>query len=216
MLNGPQLSPVKRAYLAMRELEERLRQAESRNREPLAIVGLACRFPGRSDTPAAFWSLLENGGDAVGELNRWDMDAFYDPDPAARGKMSTRYGALLERVDLFDPQFFEIAPREAHRMDPQQRLLLEVAWEALEDAGHAALIALSLALRRVPRDLQQRLRAACDSVGRLVPHRLPTTPPAWRTASPPAACPTCSGCKDPASPSTPPVPLRWLPPTSPA
>ena len=135
MLNDPRLSPVKRAYLAMRELEDRLQKAESRNKEPIAIVGLACRFPGHSETPAAFWSLLENGAGAVGELNRWNMDAFYDPDPAARGKMSTRCAALLDEIDRFDPRFFEIAPREAHRMDPQQRLLLEVAWEALEDAA---------------------------------------------------------------------------------
>ncbi|WP_437594336.1 type I polyketide synthase [Sorangium sp. So ce1000] len=105
--------------------------------EPIAIVGIGCRLPGGAGDPASFWRLLAERGDAVREIpaDRWDVDAFYDPDPDAPGKMYTRYGAFLDRVDGFDPHFFEISPREAARMDPQQRLLLEVAWEALEDAG---------------------------------------------------------------------------------
>ncbi|WP_437803662.1 type I polyketide synthase [Sorangium sp. So ce693] len=105
--------------------------------EPIAIVGIGCRLPGGAGDPASFWRLLAERGDAVREIpaDRWDVDAFYDPDPDAPGKMYTRYGAFLDRVDGFDPRFFEITPREAARMDPQQRLLLEVAWEALEDAG---------------------------------------------------------------------------------
>ena len=106
--------------------------------ESIAIVGIGCRFPG-ADGPEAFWRLLRDGVDAIGEVpgDRWNLAVFYDPDPATPGKMSTRWGGFLERVDEFDARFFGIAPREAARMDPQQRLLLEVAWEALEDAGQA-------------------------------------------------------------------------------
>jgi amino acid adenylation domain-containing protein/thioester reductase-like protein len=103
-------------------------------KEPIAIVGLSCRFPG-APNPRAFWELLRNGVDAITEVpsDRWDVNAFHseNPDP---GKVTTRYGGFLEDVDLFDPHFFGISPREATRMDPQQRLLLEVSWEALENA----------------------------------------------------------------------------------
>jgi amino acid adenylation domain-containing protein/thioester reductase-like protein len=103
-------------------------------KEPIAIIGLSCRFP-QASNPGAFWKLLRNGVDAITEVpsNRWDIDAFHseNPDP---GKITTRYGGFLEHVDLFDPAFFGISPREAARMDPQQRLLLEVSWEALENA----------------------------------------------------------------------------------
>jgi acyl transferase domain-containing protein/thioesterase domain-containing protein/aryl carrier-like protein len=106
--------------------------------EPIAIVGLGCRFPG-ADGPEAFWTLLVEGRDAVADVpaDRWDNDAYYDPTPGAKGKMYTRKGGFLERVDLFDAGFFGVSPREAARMDPQQRLVLEVAWEALEDANIA-------------------------------------------------------------------------------
>ena len=106
--------------------------------EPIAIVGIGCRFPG-ADGPAAFWELLRDGVEAVGEVpaDRWDIDAFHDPDPAAPGKMVARRAGFLDRVDRFDADFFGISPREAMHTDPQQRLLLEVSWEALEDAGQA-------------------------------------------------------------------------------
>src|SRR5262249_49024462 len=104
--------------------------------EPVAIIGMSCRLPGAND-PAAFWRLLCEGREASGEgpPARWDVDRFYEPDPAAPGKPYVRRGGFLDQVDQFDPLFFRIAPREAACMDPQQRLMLELAWEALEDAG---------------------------------------------------------------------------------
>ena len=131
------LSPVKQAYLKLEELQSRLDAVEQAKREPIAIVGIACRFPGGSHDPEAFWRFLREGQDAVREIpaDRWDIEAYYDPNPGTAGKMYTRSGAFLDRVDLFDPQFFGIAPREAIGMDPQQRLLLEVTWEALERSG---------------------------------------------------------------------------------
>jgi len=109
------------------------------NNEPIAIIGMGCRFPGGAATPEAFWQLLRSGGDATGEIpaERWDVEAFYDPDRDAAGKMYTRRGAFLQDIRGFDAQFFGISPREAAMMDPQQRLLVEVAWEALEDAGQS-------------------------------------------------------------------------------
>jgi myxalamid-type polyketide synthase MxaE and MxaD len=111
----------------------RVREA---NAEAIAIIGIGCRFPGASDT-RAFWNLLRNGVDAIREVpaDRFNLHDFYDPDPAAPGKIVTRWGGFIEHVDQFDAHFFGISPREAARMDPQQRLLLELTWEALEDAG---------------------------------------------------------------------------------
>jgi acyl transferase domain-containing protein/acyl carrier protein len=106
--------------------------------DAVAVVGIGCRFPGAPD-PAAFWQLLRTGGDAIGEVprDRWDVDAFFDRDPSAPGRMISRFGGFLSDVAGFEPSFFGVSPREAARIDPQQRLLLEVAWEALEHAGIA-------------------------------------------------------------------------------
>ena len=100
------------------------------------MIGYACRFPGGVRDPAGFWKLLREGVDAIREVppERWDLQAYYDPDPATPGKMYTRHSGFLDEIDQFDAHFFGISPREAVRMDPQQRLLLEVAWEALEHA----------------------------------------------------------------------------------
>ena len=104
--------------------------------EPIAIVGLACRFPGAAD-PEALWQLVRNGVDAITDIpaGRFDAEALYDATPGARGKIATRQGGFLGQIDGFEPSFFGISPREAACIDPQQRLLLEVAWEAFEDAG---------------------------------------------------------------------------------
>lgn len=107
--------------------------------EPIAVVGIGCRFPGDVHAPHDYWQLLHQGHSAVREVpaDRWDADRYYNPDFHAPGKMNTRWGGFLEGFDRFDPSFFGISPREASTMDPQQRLLLEVAWEALWDAGIA-------------------------------------------------------------------------------
>ncbi|MFB1483786.1 type I polyketide synthase [Corallococcus sp. RDP092CA] len=136
-MNAP--SPLLKAYLAIEELEARLAAVEQARREPIALVGIGCRFPGGAVDPASFWELLRDGRDATSEVpaDRWRIDDYFDADPDAPGKMYTRRGAFLDRVDAFDAAFFGISPREAASMDPQQRLLLEVAWEALEHAGIA-------------------------------------------------------------------------------
>ncbi|MCA9970347.1 MAG: type I polyketide synthase, partial [Anaerolineales bacterium] len=114
--------------------------ADPRPRDPIAIVGIGCRFPGGVNDVAAFWRLLRNQVDAIGDIpaNRFDIDAFHDPRPATPGKIVTRQGGFLDDVERFDARFFGVSPREAERLDPQQRLLLETTWEALEDAGQPA------------------------------------------------------------------------------
>jgi acyl transferase domain-containing protein/acyl carrier protein len=107
--------------------------------EPIAIVGIGCRFPGGADTPDAFWEFLRNGGDAVREVpaSRWNAADYYSADANVPGAISARQGGFLDGIDRFDAAFFGISPREALTLDPQQRLLLETAWHALEDASIA-------------------------------------------------------------------------------
>lgn len=103
---------------------------------PIAIVGAACRFPGANNL-SEFWELLQNSVDAITEVppDRWDIESYFDAEKKQPGKMNTRWGGFLDKIDHFDPLFFGISPREAIFMDPQQRILLEVSWEAFENAG---------------------------------------------------------------------------------
>ncbi len=137
--NAEQLSPLKRALLALEDMRERLDAANSARHEPIAIIGMGMRLPGGVTDASSLWTMLSNGVDAIGEIpaDRWDVDAFYDPDPLVPQKMISRAGGFVEDVDKFDAQFFGISPREAVTMDPQQRMLLEVSWEAIESAGVA-------------------------------------------------------------------------------
>lgn len=123
---------LKNALLALDEMQSRLDAVEQSRTEPIAVVGIGCRFPGGADSPEAYWKLLWDGGDAIREVppGRWNT-ADYDNLNVAW------YGGFLDEIDHFDPQFFGIAPREAASLDPQQRLVLEVGWEALENAGQA-------------------------------------------------------------------------------
>ena len=130
-------SVLQNALATIERLQARVDAADAAAHEPIAIVGMACRVPGGAEDPDAFWQLLAEGRDVVGEVppDRWDVDAYYDPDPSKLGKARTKAGGFLKDLQGFEPSFFGMSPREATGVDPQQRLLLEVAWEALEHAG---------------------------------------------------------------------------------
>ena len=132
-----QLSPQAREVLARELIRAGTVFPVDAVAEPVAVVGVGCRFPGGVTGPASFWRLLLDGSDAVTEVpaDRWDADEFYDPDPVVPGRMTTKWGGFVDDVAGFDAEFFGITPRETEAMDPQQRMLLEVAWEALEHAG---------------------------------------------------------------------------------
>ena len=131
------LTPEKQTLLALRALRRRVEELEQAEREPIAIVGMACRLPGGVDHPDEYWKLLMERRNAVTEIprERLDLKEVSDPHPQTPGKTYSRWAGLLASPGDFDAEFFGISPREALTADPQQRLLLEASWEALENAG---------------------------------------------------------------------------------
>ncbi|MCC6191418.1 MAG: acyltransferase domain-containing protein, partial [Anaerolineales bacterium] len=140
MSQPDRIAQLKQVYLTIEKLQNKLEGLQHAQTEPIAIIGMGCRYPNGANSPEAFWELLHTGRDGITEVppDRWNAGAFYDPQPDRPGKIGTRWGGFLDNVAGFDARFFGIAPQEAAQMDPQQRLLLEVAWEALEAAGQPA------------------------------------------------------------------------------
>ena len=137
--NSDRRALLKEAVRALDEMQTKLRAMERARTEPIAIVGIGCRFPGGADDPSSLWALLRDGVDAVSEVpaDRWDAQRYFELDPELAAAKPALHGGFLSGIDRFDAGFFGISRREAVSMDPQHRLVLEVCWEALEHAGYA-------------------------------------------------------------------------------
>ena len=141
MTNNDKSELLKQSISKIKHLQNKLAQANAELKEKIAVIGMACRFPGGCNNPEEYWQFLNAGGDGAIEIpaDRWNIDDYYDPIPGKPNKMYVRKSNFLKRdVSEFDAKFFQISPAEANVMDPQQRQLLEVCWESLENAGQNA------------------------------------------------------------------------------